>query len=308
MSTNSSDKKEILVIGSTVADVIVNVDVLPTTAQDIHVKSQSVSLGGCAYNVASMIKLFNEPYTLFSPVGKGLYGDFVRSELAARGIISPIPTPDAENGCCYCFVEKTGERTFCSIHGAEYTFDPAWMAPYADRAFDYGYVCGLEVEERTGSQLVSWLETAPIGTILYAPGPRGVRVKKELTDRLFALRPMLHLNAGEAKAMSGYDDLDDALRALHARTGNTVIATMGADGVRCLEDGKLYSVVGEPAARVVDTIGAGDSHAGATLLGLSRGLSLRSSLALANRVSAAVVATDGATLSDEDFARVVMAE
>ena len=164
------------------------------------------------------------------------------------------------------------------------------------------------MEERTGSQLVSWLETAPIGTILYAPGPRGVRVKKELTDRLFALRPMLHLNAGEAKAMSGYDDLDDALRALHARTGNTVIATMGADGVRCLEDGKLYSVVGEPAARVVDTIGAGDSHAGATLLGLSRGLSLRSSLALANRVSAAVVATDGATLSDEDFARVVMAE
>ena len=119
---------------------------------------------------------------------------------------------------------------------------------------------------------------------------------------------ILHLNAGEAKAMSGYDDLDDALRALHARTGNTVIATMGADGVRCLEDGKLYSVVGEPAARVVDTIGAGDSHAGATLLGLSRGLSLRSSLALANRVSAAVVATDGATLSDEDFARVVMAE
>ena len=59
---------------------------------------------------------------------------------------------------------------------------------------------------------------------------------------------------------------------------------------------------------MVDTIGAGDSHAGATLLGLSRGLSLRSSLALANRVSAAVVATDGATLSDEDFARVVMAE
>ena len=247
--------------------------------------------------------------TFVTPVGrKVVFGPFVREALERLSFASMVDLPDAQNGCCYCFVEKTGERTFCSIHGAEYTFDPAWMAPYADRAFDYGYVCGLEVEERTGSQLVSWLETAPIGTILYAPGPRGVRVKKELTDRLFALRPMLHLNAGEAKAMSGYDDLDDALRALHARTGNTIIATMGADGVRCLEDGKLYSVVGEPAARVVDTIGAGDSHAGATLLGLSRGLSLRSSLALANRVSAAVVATDGATLSDEDFARVVMAE
>ena len=118
MSPNSSDKKEILVIGSTVADVIVNVDVLPTTAQDIHVKSQTVSLGGCAHNAASMIRLFNKPYNLISPVGKGLYGDFVRSKLAAEGIVSPIPTPDAENGCCYCFVEESGERTFISYHGA----------------------------------------------------------------------------------------------------------------------------------------------------------------------------------------------
>ena len=70
MSSCVSDKTEILVIGSTVADVIVNVDVLPATAQDIHVKSQTVSLGGCAYNVSAMIDLFGVPYTLFSPVGK----------------------------------------------------------------------------------------------------------------------------------------------------------------------------------------------------------------------------------------------
>ena len=82
MSSCVSDKTEILVIGSTVADVIVNVDVLPATAQDIHVKSQTVSLGGCAYNVSAMIDLFGVPYTLFSPVGKGVYGDFVRKELA----------------------------------------------------------------------------------------------------------------------------------------------------------------------------------------------------------------------------------
>ncbi|MGN0990975.1 MAG: PfkB family carbohydrate kinase, partial [Candidatus Ventricola sp.] len=247
--------------------------------------------------------------TFVTPVGrKGVFGPFVREKLEQLAFASMVDLPEAQNGCCYCFVEKTGERTFCSIHGAEYTFDPAWMAPYAGKTFDYGYVCGLEVEEHTGEALVSWLETAPIGTLLYAPGPRGVRVKGELNDRLFALHPMLHLNAGEAKAMSGCEHLDDALRALHARTGNTVIATMGASGVRCLEGGQLYTVAGEPAAQVIDTIGAGDSHAGATLLGLTRGLSLHGSLALANRVSAAVVATDGATLSDEDFARAVMAK
>ena len=234
-----------------------------------------------------------------------MFGPFVSERLNSLGFASPVDLPDAQYGCCYCFVEKNGERTFVSIHGAEYTFDPAWMKPYENAAFDYGYICGLEVEEHTGEALVSWLENAKIGTILYAPGPRGVRVCKELTDRLFALRPMLHVNAGEAKAMAGCDSLDDALRALHQRTGNTVIATMGADGVRCIENGTLFTVAGKPSSHVVDTIGAGDSHAGATLLGLCRGMTLPESLALANRVSAAVVETDGATLSDADFARVL---
>ena len=53
---------------------------------------------------------------------------------------------------------------------------------------------------------------------------------------------------------------------------------------------------------MVDTIGAGDAHAGAVMLGLSRGMTLADAAALANRVCAKVVETEGATLSDEDFA------
>ena len=298
--------KNVLVIGSTCVDVILRIDHLPKTEENIHPHSQRFAVGGCAYNVANILGRAGAEMTFVTPVGrKGIFGGFVREKLNALGFTDYVDLPDEENGCCYCFVEKSGERTFASLHGAEYTFDPAWMKPYEGKHFDYGYVCGLEIEERTGEKLVSYLETAPIGTIVYAPGPRGARIRKELTDRLYALHPVLHINSSEARALSGFDNLDDALRALHARTGNTVIATAGADGVRCIENGQIYSVVGVPAAQVIDTIGAGDSHAGATLLGLCRGMSLRSSLAMANRVSAAVVETDGATLSDEDFARVI---
>ena len=298
--------KNVLVIGSTCVDVILRVDHLPKTEENIHPQSQRFAIGGCAYNVANILGRAGADMTFITPVGReGVFGPFVREALEPLGYATMIDLPDAQNGCCYCFVEKNGERTFASVHGAEYTFDPAWMAPYEGKAFDYGYVCGLEVEEHTGEKLVAWLETAKIGTIVYAPGPRGMRVKKELTDRLYALHPVLHINSSEAKALSGCDDLDDALRALHAQTGNTVIATMGAKGVRCLEEGRLYTVAGTPAEHVVDTIGAGDSHAGATLLGLCRGMTLEESLFMANGVSAAVVQTDGATLSDADFARVI---
>ena len=70
--------KKVLVIGSTVVDVIINVDHLPTTQEDVHVISQHMSLGGCAFNTSDMIRHFEVPYILFSPVGTGAYGEFVR--------------------------------------------------------------------------------------------------------------------------------------------------------------------------------------------------------------------------------------
>ena len=74
--------KKALIIGSTVVDVIVNlVDSLPRTGEDVHVRSQHMSLGGCAYNVSDSVRHFRVPYILFSPVGTGVYGYFVREEL-----------------------------------------------------------------------------------------------------------------------------------------------------------------------------------------------------------------------------------
>ena len=300
MSPNSSDKKEILVIGSTVADVIVNVDVLPTTAQDIHVKSQTVSLGGCAYNVASMIRLFNEPYTLFSPVGKGLYGDFVRSKLAAEGIVSPIPTPDAENGCCYCFVEESGERTFISYHGAEYLFRREWFDSLKPGRFSYVYICGLEIEDKTGDIIVDFLEKSKINPV-FAPGPRIDKIDKNLMERIFALHPVLHLNDDEATRYTGCGDIESAVAALFSLTGETVIVTTGEKG-SCFYDGSgLISVPPVKPPQIVDTIGAGDGHCGAVLACLSKGLEMKEALAEANAAASQIVSVKGATLAPSTF-------
>jgi len=298
--------KNALILGSSCVDVVIRIDHLPKTEENLHPDSQRFMIGGCAYNVANILGRGGADMTFITPVGlRGVFGGFVKKELDRLGFADYVALSEEENGCCYCFVEKSGERTFMSIHGAEYTFDPAWMKPYEGKTFDYGYVCGLEVEERTGEQLVSYLETAKIKTLFYAPGPRGAGIKKELTDRLFALHPVLHLNAGEAKTLAGEEDLAQAMAALYARTGNAVIATDGGAGVHYYNETGLHTVPGERAETVVDTIGAGDSHVGATMLGLCRGMALPDALALANRVSCAVVQTAGATLCDADFKRIL---
>ena len=42
--------KPALIIGSTCVDVIINIHHLPKTEEDIHPTSQSMAIGGCAFN------------------------------------------------------------------------------------------------------------------------------------------------------------------------------------------------------------------------------------------------------------------
>lgn len=292
--------KKILVIGSTVADIIINVDYLPTTTQDVHLKSQSMSLGGCAHNVSDMIRHFDAPYILFSPVGTGIYGAFVRKELAKKGIVSPMPTPDQANGCCYCFVEESGERTFIVDHGAEYLFYKEWFDQLDPEELNCVYICGLEIEDKTGSTVVDFLEKSGL-PIYFAPGPRIHMIGADLMERIFALHPILHLNEDEVCRYTGKDTIEEAVAALHERTGNTLIVTNGANGAYYFDESGLHHVAGVPAEKVVDTIGAGDSHCGASIACLAKGMSMDEAISKANVAAAAVVGTKGALLSDEDF-------
>lgn len=289
--------KRLLIIGSTCVDVILRLDHLPTTSEDMH-PVQRFAMGGCAFNVAQVPKAYDVDLRFVTPIGDhGVFSDFVRAHLSNAGFRDPITVPDSENGCCYCLVERSGERTFLSVHGVEYSFHAAYMDAFAGERFDYTYICGLEVEEKTGGELVAWLEAHPniAGTVVYAPGPRGIEVDADRTERILALHPILHLNEQEAQALAGAetDSVLAAAQALHAKTGNMVVVTRGADGVLWISaDGSVHSAPSVPST-VVDTIGAGDSHCGAVLTGLTLGWTEEDTMRFANQVASEVVAQEG---------------
>lgn len=291
--------KRLLIIGSTCVDVILRLDHLPTTGEDMH-PVQRFAMGGCAFNVAQVPKAYDVDLRFVTPIGDhGVFSDFVRAHLDNAGFRGPITVPDSENGCCYCLVERSGERTFLSVHGIEYSFHAEYMDAFAGERFDYTYICGLEVEETTGGELVAWLEAHPdiAGTVVYAPGPRGIEVDANRTDRILALHPILHLNEQEAQSLAGMSGSEDpvlaAAQALHAKTGKMVIVTCGADGVLWISaDGSVHTAPSVPAT-VVDTIGAGDSHCGAVLTGLTLGWSEDDTMRFANKIASEVVAQEG---------------
>lgn len=291
--------KRLLIIGSTCVDVILRLDHLPTTGEDMH-PVQRFAMGGCAFNVAQVPKAYDVDLRFVTPIGDhGVFSDFVRAHLDNAGFRGPITVPNSENGCCYCLVERSGERTFLSVHGIEYSFHAEYMDAFAGERFDYTYICGLEVEETTGGELVAWLEAHPdiAGTVVYAPGPRGIEVDTDRTERILAMHPILHLNEQEAQALAGMSGSENhilaAAQALHAKTQNMVIVTCGADGVLWISaDGSVHSAPSVPST-VVDTIGAGDSHCGAVLTGLTLGWSEDDTMRFANQIASEVVAQEG---------------
>ena len=294
--------KPALIIGSTCVDVIINLDHLPKTEEDLHPSSQSMAIGGCAYNTAYIVRLLGAPHTLVSPVGGGMYGDYVAKHMTEAGIPMAVRVPEKENGCCYCLVEATGERTFLSYHGVEYTFEKEWMNSFCSDDFGLTYICGLEIEEPTGINIIEYLEEHPNLQVFYAPGPRVLSVGEEKNRRILALHPILHINEQEALALSGAASVEDAAARLHAVTGNIVIITLGVCGTYCIDQsGETFLAPSVPAEHVVDTIGAGDSHAGAVIACLTMDMPLSEAVSYANLVAAAAVGVKGIYISKEQL-------
>lgn len=292
--------KKCLVIGATMLDIVANLDSLPVRGGDAYIKQQEMLLGGCAYNVASILKHFNIPNTLFAPIGSGMYASFIENKLKEEGYSSPIKSIDMDNGYSMCIVEADGERTFITLPGIECYFRKEWFDSLDINLYDKVYISGYELEGEGGNVILDFLEDNKDLEIYYAPGPRINYISEDIHKRLFKLSPIIHLNEKEVKEYtkeSGYEEATNTLRNL---TNNTVILTLGDKGAYYSSREK-EAFIPSKASRVLDTIGAGDSHIGTIIACLSKDKNLEFAIEQANKIAAKVVSVKGSTLTKEEF-------
>jgi len=93
------------------------------------------------------------------------------------------------------------------------------------------------------------------------------------------------------------------VKDIFAKSQNTVFVTLGGDGTM-FYDGDEIQKVASFKTEVVDTAGAGDSHIGAVIAGLSKGMEVKAAVRLANHVAAAVVGTSGPVMDYEEFQKI----
>ena len=289
-----------LVIGAAIVDMVMQVDRIPKSGEDVIGKDTKVMVGGCAYNVASTMHNLDCDHDLCVPVGNGMYASIVRKKLLENGYPILIQDDTDDNGFCLCLVEKNGERTFITVQGVEGNFKTSWFDTLDMNDYDNIYLAGYQVCDHNGSVVAQWMRTLENKTIYFAPGPVICDIDPETMTQLMKLNPILHLNEKELFDFTKETDLDTALHTLYRKNHNLIIVTLGSRGAAYYDGTHITTIPSVPVS-VVDTIGAGDSHIGSIIAGISKGLSIQDSIKTANKVSACIVGIQGAVITKEDF-------
>lgn len=127
-------------------------------------------------------------------------------------------------------------------------------------------------------------------------GPRIGDIPDALMARILSCRPLVSLNRQEAEIAAQRFDLSQDVEDLGAewveRFAAPLIVRHDKEGAWFFSKPSSGHVPAFPT-QVVDTIGAGDSHAGGMLAGLASGWSLADAVLLGNAVASWVVGHRG---------------
>jgi sugar/nucleoside kinase (ribokinase family) len=215
----------------------VGLDAIPGPGEEHRSRDLLRSPGGGAITAIGAARL-GLSSALVSPIGGDADGDYLRSALAAEGVLWAGRT-----------VARTATTAVLPVDGdrAMATFDPGEQVTADEVA---------AVDARAVVISLPRLRLAPRAAALYATaGDAEARSDAQSPFDLSNARALI-VNQREACVMTGVPDAEQAARGLADRTPCAVI-TRGSRGAIAIEDGRLERAPGVPAD-VVDTTGAGD--------------------------------------------------
>lgn len=285
--------KPISVLGAAIIDVVAHTPRLPERGDDLNMLNQEIHLGGCALNITYALQQLGVPCQPYLPLGKGMWADRIRQGLCEKGITSPLEVSEGDNGWCLALVEPDGERTFISFDGIESQWQASWLSQVPLQPSVIA-LSGYQLTNDRDGHVLSWLEQRPKAwQVVVDLGPRLLDIPVGYRERLLQSQVILTLNEREAQWLGYQGDIAAFSADLHRRTQALVIVRMGEKGCFYQLSSHQSGWVCAPDVKVIDTIGAGDSHCAGLLAGLACNLTIEDTLYLANHVAAFVVSQAG---------------
>lgn len=292
-------------VGSAVVDHVYRIDVLPAPGTEKTASSYAQVAGG-GFNMMVAASRTGMTVVFGGQLGSGPNGDFLRAALAGEGIETLTPPSSAmDSGNCVAMISSDAERTFVSWPGAESILSLAMMAPVVAASGDWVFTSGYTLSY-PGSRdaLTDWIEALPAGIpFVFDPTPIIADISRPILSRVLAGTTWLSCNTTEAAEIAGLGDVETLARRLladHCRKAEGVVIRAGAKGCFVqLADGSAQTIPGFKVD-AIDTNGAGDTHIGAFVSALSRGMPAFEAARYANAAAALSVTRHGGSSAPTD--------
>src|SRR5699024_4236692 len=263
-----NSNKKVLIIGSAVIDVIVDIPAIPNSGEDVFAKSDKTIVGGCAYNVGNILRQFNSNYDLMIPIGNGSNGKLIKNQMGKDGHNQLLDDLKEDNGWSLCLVEESGERTFLTVPGIESKWEKEWFRNINIDNYDYIYLSGYSFESPSAEVLLEALQFInKHATIIFDPSPRVAEMDANNIKSLLKMKTIIHANQDEILKLSKEKNAKNAAIKINKQTSQPVVVTLGSEGTLIAQEGEveIFPVKKGPVA---DTIGAGHSHTAAFIAAL----------------------------------------
>ncbi|WP_411721089.1 ribokinase [Mycetocola sp.] len=289
----------VVVVGSINADTVLAMDKLPLPGETILATGSVEFLGGKGHAQALAAARFGSHCMLIGAVGDDDAARDVRAGLSEAGVdLSLLRTVREPTGRAYVSVDASGENSIVVVPGANASVDALSSSDVA--AIQSASVLLIQLENGTTAafEAIRTARAAGVTVVLNAAPARAI------PDDVFSSVNYLIVNEGEARQLSGSENLDEAGGRLCRRVG-TVLVTVGAGGVRVYERHVTPYIVTAERVRVIDTTGAGDSFCGVFAAAIAQRVSVREACRLAVSAGTRAVQTAGNTSSIASRAQIL---
>ena len=234
--------------------------------------------------------------------GKIYLSDLKNSNVSTGG--TTYTTGDGMTGTCLVLTTPDAERTMntCLSISSNFSIKNINLVDLKNSEYLYieGYLVTSDVAMEAVHQSIEFSSKNDVKIALTFSDLAMVKYFKDNFKSILNNKvDLLFCNEDEAKTFSGYDTLEDSIKYL-GKLSSTLVVTLGKNGSLIYHNGEKITIEPYPT-KAVDSVGAGDTFAGAFLYGITNGLSLKESGELASLLSSKVVSKIGPRLEKEDI-------
>jgi len=286
----NSKRSSVVVVGSINMDMVSHSKRLPGPGETLVGEAFVMAPGGKGANQAVAAARLGARVAFVSRVGTRQHGGALLQALADEGIACEGVALDATAlpGIAVIMVaSEGGENSIVYVPGSNADLTPNDVAVSKD-ALQTAAVVVAQLEVPVPAIAEAFALARATGAITVLNAAPALHVP----DALLALTNWLVLNETEAMQLSGLADAKVAALALLQRGPQTVLVTLGADGVLlCTAAGTLHLPAN--TVKAVDTVGAGDTFVGGLATGLAEGCSAADAVRLGQAAAAIAVSRSG---------------